>query len=292
MSRPEHAAPPEIFYNVDEAAKYAMNSRMIYIQSVMAERALQLLNLKDENALILDIGCGSGLSGEVLSNKGLAWIGTDISSSMLSVAMQREVDGDVILGDMGEGLPFRPGVFDGAISISALQWLCNADFTDANPYKRCMKLFTRLYAALKRGTRAVFQWYPENTKQMEMVTAAAMKCGFTGGMIIDYPHSTRAKKYFLVLFCGASSDPSEEAPKALGTNGEEPDEGDAGAEGEGAPTSASVLGASRRRVSRRGKKVSVKSREWIQSKKDRQRRQGKEVRSDSKYTGRKRKGKF
>lgn len=26
--------------------------------------------------------------------------------------------------DMGQGLPFRAGVFDGVISISALQWLC------------------------------------------------------------------------------------------------------------------------------------------------------------------------
>lgn len=25
---------------------------------------------------------------------------------------------------MGQGMPFRAGVFDGVISISALQWLC------------------------------------------------------------------------------------------------------------------------------------------------------------------------
>ncbi len=30
--RPEHAAPPEIFYNEDEARKYTNNSRMIEIQ--------------------------------------------------------------------------------------------------------------------------------------------------------------------------------------------------------------------------------------------------------------------
>lgn len=28
---------------------------------------------------------------------------------------EREVDGDLILHDMGTGLPFRPGTFDGAI---------------------------------------------------------------------------------------------------------------------------------------------------------------------------------
>lgn len=40
----------------------------------------------------------------------------------LGVAKEREVEGDLLLGDLGQGLPFRAGVFDGAISISALQW--------------------------------------------------------------------------------------------------------------------------------------------------------------------------
>ena len=39
------------------------------------------------------------------------------------------------------------------------------------------------------------------------------------------------------------------------------------------------------------KRVVTKSKEWIQAKKDRQRRQGKETRHDSKYTGRKRSSK-
>lgn len=52
--------------------------------------------------------------------------GFDISSAMLDVAADREVDGDLCLLDLGHGLPLRAGVFDGAISISAIQWLCNA----------------------------------------------------------------------------------------------------------------------------------------------------------------------
>ena len=30
---------------------------------------------------------------------------------------ERETEGELLLGDMGEGLPFRAGMFDGAISI-------------------------------------------------------------------------------------------------------------------------------------------------------------------------------
>lgn len=31
------------------------------------------------------------------------------------VALDREVEGDLVLGDMGHGMPFRPGTFDGCV---------------------------------------------------------------------------------------------------------------------------------------------------------------------------------
>ena len=52
--------------------------------------------------------------------------GLDVSAAMLDVAQERDVEGDMCLHDLGQGLPLRPGTFDGAISISAVQWLCNA----------------------------------------------------------------------------------------------------------------------------------------------------------------------
>lgn len=35
-----------------------------------------------------------------------------------------------------------------------------------------------------------------------MITSAAMKSGFSGGLVIDYPNSAKAKKYYLVLEAG------------------------------------------------------------------------------------------
>lgn len=50
----------------------------------MTYRALELLNLPEEvPALLLDIGCGSGLSGEILDEEGYNWVGVDIAPSML-----------------------------------------------------------------------------------------------------------------------------------------------------------------------------------------------------------------
>uniref|UniRef100_UPI00358EA3B6 18S rRNA (guanine-N(7))-methyltransferase isoform X3 n=1 Tax=Myxine glutinosa TaxID=7769 RepID=UPI00358EA3B6 len=217
--------------------------------------------------------CGSGLSGEMLTERGHVWLGIDISSAMLTVAAEREIEGDVILADMGDGLPFRPGTFDGCISISAVQWLCYANKTGCSPPRRLLHFFSSLYACLKRGARAVFQLYPQNADQLELISSQAMKAGFSGGMVVDFPNSTKAKKFFLCLFSGGSAS----LPKALGDEDAQ----------EGVQYTSSRL----RYSSLKGKSMK-KSRNWILEKKERQRRQGKDVRHNSKYTGRRRKSCF
>ena len=67
--RPERQLPPELFYDEKEAKKYTSSSRYIKIQDELANRSLELLNLQpkegpNSSKLILDIGCGSGLSGK------------------------------------------------------------------------------------------------------------------------------------------------------------------------------------------------------------------------------------
>ena len=84
------------------------------------------------------------------------WLGLDISKAMLNVAAEREVEGDVLLSDIGHGFGFRAGSFDGAISISALQWLCSAEKSCQNPWKRLCKFFSSLYAVLIKGARCAF----------------------------------------------------------------------------------------------------------------------------------------
>jgi len=55
---------------------------------------------------------------------------------------------------------------------------------------------------MKKGARAVFQFYPETPEQTEMLTSAAMKAGFKGNIVIDYPNSPKAKKWYLILDAG------------------------------------------------------------------------------------------
>ena len=268
------------------------SSRMMEIQTRMSERAIELLSLPPTSPPlhILDLGCGSGLSGEALTEAGHHWTGLDISPAMLGVALSRDVDGDLLCHDLGQGLPFRPSSFDAAVSISALQWLCNADHSSHVPRARLHAFFTSLFSCLRRNARAVFQLYPETPAQLTMVMEAATRGGFSGGVVVDYPNSAKAKKFFLCLTVGGGG----EVPRGLGGEGE----GEEGEEGEERRTVAFARvregGKGKRGGGKKGGKerVSVKSREWIQSKKERQRRQGKQVIADSKYTGRKRKPRF
>lgn len=292
-SRPELQAPPEIFYDDAEARKYTSSSRIIEIQAKLSERALELLALPDDGVprLLIDIGCGSGLSGETLSESGHQWIGLDISQSMLDVAVEREVEGDLLLGDMGQGLGFRPGVVDGAISISAVQWLCNADKSSHEPRLRLKAFFGSLYRCLARGARAVFQVYPENIAQRELILSFAMRAGFAGGVVVDFPHSTKKRKEYLVLTCGAPSI-NTSVPKGK-TEDEESCSDDDDDDFSGDEENQMVCNSDRQRP-RKKQRINKKGKgkRWLLKKKEQMRKKGNAVPPDTKYTGRKRKTRF
>lgn len=107
MSRPELTGHASLFYNEKEARKYNSSSRMINVQREITLRAIELLLLPpDQASFILDVGCGSGLSGQVLEEQGHVWVGCDVSRDMLQVARERIEDSfeeNNNGGDMNEG---------------------------------------------------------------------------------------------------------------------------------------------------------------------------------------------
>eukprot|EP01065_Artemidia_motanka_P029357 TRINITY_DN3548_c0_g6_i1.p1 TRINITY_DN3548_c0_g6~~TRINITY_DN3548_c0_g6_i1.p1 ORF type:complete len:320 (+),score=92.39 TRINITY_DN3548_c0_g6_i1:98-1057(+) len=315
--RPEEYAPPEIFYNDTGAAKYLRSSRMIEIQTKLSMRCIEMLSLPaDESCLILDVGCGAGLSGAALEEMGHRFIGTDISEPMIHAALEREVEGDMMVHDMGQGLPFRPGVFDGCISVSALQWLCCAHRKSHLPNRRLKAFFSSLYKVLRRGARAVLQFYPGNPRQATTIVHFATKAGFSGGLVVDYPHSTRAKKYFLVLQNGpahefvtpqhkdSQDDLDSDMDEDFDDEEEEEEEDDAADARSMATTVAFNPRKRKVQMSEREKRGKEKLRrgkggrpvkgsvDWIRRKKEQQEKKGMDVRKTTKYTGRRRGPKF
>lgn len=70
--------------------------------------------------------------------------------------------------------------------VSVLQWLCNADSTAHSPAGRLLRFFTDLFGSLRKGSRAVFQFYPEGDEQVRFIMSQATKAGFGGGLCVDY----------------------------------------------------------------------------------------------------------
>ncbi|KAL8692129.1 MAG: hypothetical protein Q9224_004023 [Gallowayella concinna] len=273
MSRPEEILPPDLFYNDRESRKYTTSSRIQNVQSDMTHRALELLQL-DGPSLIMDIGCGSGLSGDILSSISPAdggphiWVGMDISASMLDIALQRDVEGDLLLSDIGQGIPFRAGTFDAAVSISAIQWLCNAESSEVSPQGRLSRFFNGLYASLRRGGQAVCQFYPKNDAQRSMISKAAIKAGFGAGVLEDDP-GTKHSKLYLVLTVGGGEAQGDITSVVRNMHDVDVQDG-------------------RRNLSRTGKKARRGNKACIIQKKQQMENRGKVVKASSKYTGRSR----
>jgi 18S rRNA (guanine1575-N7)-methyltransferase len=179
----------------------------------------------------------------------------------------------LLLADAGQGVPFRPGTFDAAISISAVQWLCQAETSEDSPAGRLSRFFNQLYASLKRGGRAVCQFYPKNDDQKKMVSQAAIKAGFGAGLLEDDP-GTKSAKTYLVLTVGGGELDGDITGVVRGMEG------------------VDVMDARRKAAKGKRGEQTKGSKAWILKKKEQQERQGKVVKASSKYTGRKRRIQF
>ena len=185
-------------YDVGEARRYS--SQNDKVQAELTACALDLLVLQPVDAsgplLIADIGCGSGLSSRVIEERGHVWVGVDASQAMLETATGEGADGAVCRGDFGQGLPFRKQCFDGAVSVSAAQWLCQGDDEDVIA-TRLKRFFESLHEILRPGARACLQVYPRDVNETRRLEKAMQASGLVGCAVTAFPHSNNAKKIFL-----------------------------------------------------------------------------------------------
>ncbi len=100
----------------------------------------------DKQALVLDIGCGTGLAGAELAKLGYKSIdGLDLSQDMLDVAAKRNLYGCLFTGDLLQPLEISTGAYGGAI--------CTGTFTHAHVGAECLDEVVRI---LKPGAVLAF----------------------------------------------------------------------------------------------------------------------------------------
>ena len=203
-------------YTDSNATNYHQRQDILATQREMTQKVLALLGIDPSPAsqrfkyCILDVGCGSGMSSQILQHNGHLVIGCDISHDMLKTANTSSHGTtrnhwypplSLMQCDMGGGIPIRPGLVDFAVGISSVQWLVTQpEHSIRSRWSRSQQFFQSLNHCLKRvGSLAVFQVYLETRLQARLLCEAAWTSGFIGALVFDYPHASKRRKWFLCL---------------------------------------------------------------------------------------------
>ena len=102
----------------DWAKKYDYDNDHV-LGTVSQPKSVNLLTtrLKDKNAEIIDVGCGTGLVGENLKAKDFIYFdGIDISEDMLEIAKSRGYR-NLLLGSLNNRLPVLDNSYDTAMCV-------------------------------------------------------------------------------------------------------------------------------------------------------------------------------
>jgi ubiquinone/menaquinone biosynthesis C-methylase UbiE len=102
----------------DWAKKYDYDNDHV-LGTISQPKSVDLLitRLKDKNAEIIDVGCGTGLVGESLKAKDFIYFdGIDISEDMLEIAKSRGYR-NLFLGSLNKQLPLLDNKYDAAMCV-------------------------------------------------------------------------------------------------------------------------------------------------------------------------------
>jgi len=194
--------PEEIYETVSDyyqgyiLSSYAKSKSMMRIQERITIRALEILDLKSNEILILDAGCGPGFASIYLKEIGYNVVALDLISDFLYFYNIEDVN--PLAADMCF-LPFKPNTFDAIISISALQWIYRG-FRNKKMQSKLENLANDINTVLKPKAKAIFQFYPKNNLIMKEIGKILIKnTNLRGTFIIDNPNNQKKRKIFLLL---------------------------------------------------------------------------------------------
>ncbi|MHA1695534.1 MAG: RNHCP domain-containing protein, partial [Candidatus Helarchaeota archaeon] len=182
-----------------KAKNYDEDKNLKKLQIKTTKRSLELLNqnkMFPKNAEILDLGCGSGWSMEVLKDYGYENIvGIDISDDMLILAKNKGFK--VFKADLKQKLPFSNKKFHAIISISVINFIIE-EITDLSNYKLiCNNTAKEIYRVLKLNGRAVIQFFKDPKFELTM-SKAFKNAGFSGYIVIDDKNLRKEKRFFVL----------------------------------------------------------------------------------------------
>ncbi len=184
------------YFTAERIEDYSLSKNMQRIQTKITIRALQLLDINQKSSLLLDAGCGPGFASFFIKELGYKVVALDIISQFLYYYEMKDIN--PVVADMCRS-PFKPEMFNGIISISALQWIYR-DISDKTMENDFIELISSFYSILKFNCKIVFHFYPKNFKLMDKMKALInSQIDFNGGYVIDNPNNPKKRKIFLIL---------------------------------------------------------------------------------------------
>jgi len=194
-------------YIGDQALEYDSSNWMERNQKITTYRCIELMydqNLgafKDYNndeLLLLDLGCGSGFSTEVLLEEKFRVISIDILSDMLQYFREKRMDGSIIIMADIRDLPIRENKIDHIISVSSFNFIYE-DLCDDREKNQVLRSTSEVIRdIIREDGRIIIEFYPESEKDIDLLTKAFKSAGFNGFFVKDNPNMRKEQNYIVL----------------------------------------------------------------------------------------------
>ncbi|MHA1193620.1 MAG: class I SAM-dependent methyltransferase [Promethearchaeota archaeon] len=157
----------------------------------------------EENSLLLDLGCGTGFSSEIISNHGFRVVGVDILKDMLFKAGEkkrlyseyRKIE--FILADINF-LPLREMKFDHILSVSAYNFITHGLLESKEKEKILNTTARYLHKILKPFGRIIIEFYPLDEQELNSYISSFINNGFNGFLIKKHDKQKSGQTFILI----------------------------------------------------------------------------------------------
>lgn len=159
--------------------------------------------VREKDNLIIDLGCGTGFSSEILVENGHRVIGIDILMDMLTKAkskkefLKKEKELELILADINY-LPIKRASIDHIISVSAYNFILHGKDLIKDISKTVNNTANYLKKILKLNGRVVIEFYPKDENELEIFMSSFKKNGFDGFMVKKYSNQKSGQTFLLL----------------------------------------------------------------------------------------------
>jgi len=149
--------------------------------------------------LVLDLGCGTGFSSEILVENGFKVIGIDILPDMIFKAREKkdEKNLELILADINY-LPIKANIFDHIISVSSYNFITYGKENYGEKVKLLSETANYLNKILKKKGRIIIEFYPKDDHELNIFNKSFINNGFEGFMVKSNPKQKSGQTFLLL----------------------------------------------------------------------------------------------